>query len=140
MGATSPALETSTSIGPRRCSASAANAAIDSVSVRSRREREGLAAAGADRRGELLAALDAPGAEHDGVPGCGERSGGGRADAGGRAGDDGGAALGVGFEAGHQPASDATVAPGRGDSVVGIRANPRTLTECTRSRPAGSMS
>ena len=77
--------------------------------------------------GDRLAAVDAPGAEHDRVPGRREATRGGRADPGRRAGDDGRTALRVRRESRHQLGTT---------TVVGSDAKPRTFTECTRRMPA----
>jgi hypothetical protein len=85
-----------------------------------------LPAGGADLGRGLLAPLDAPGAEHDGVARGGEQHRGRPSDARRRAGDHGGATLGVGRELRHQRAA----------TVVGRAAKPRTLTEWTRAMPS----
>ena len=59
-------------MGPSASSARPANAVIDAPSARSSAQGHGLAAGGADLGGQLLAALDAAGAEHHRVPGGGE--------------------------------------------------------------------
>ena len=131
-GSTSPALDTTISIGPElRSSAAAAKASMEASSVRSSGSADGLAAVGDDLGRRLLEPVEPAGPEHHGVPGRGQRQRGGQADAGGGAGDHGGAALGVRREAG---------ASAQGCTVVGRAAKPRTLTEWTRRMPAGSMS
>src|SRR5690606_1598500 len=93
-----------------------------------------LAAGVADARGDLLEPLDPAGTERDGEARGGQRLGGGRTDARGGAGDDRGAALGLGVLVGadHQ----------RILTVTGSEAKPRTLMEWTRRArsPATSKS
>ena len=86
--------------------------------MRSRASADRLAAVGDDLGGGLLEPVEPPGAEHHRVAGRGQRLRGGQPDARRRAGDHGGAALGVRFEPGHQ----------RVTTVVGRAAKPRTLT------------
>lgn len=92
--------------------------------------RERLTAVARDLRGEGLALLDATGAQSHRKAEFGKRFGSGRADAGGGPGDQGGPAVGVGFEPGHY----------RTSTVMGSLANPRTFVECTRSMPASTRS
>ena len=67
----------------------------------SRWNADGLAAVGADLADDLLRLLDPAGAERDRKAACGKFDGGGRADAGRGARDDGGSAVGKWFETGH---------------------------------------
>src|SRR5581483_9310684 len=91
---------------------------------------EGLAPAGADLGCDLLAQLDPPGAQHDGVA-CGrQRLCGGRADARRRAAHRCHPPIGMGRE----------LRTHRVTTVVGRWARPRTLTLCTRRTPSGSTS
>ena len=64
-------------------------------------EADGLAAVGADLADEVVELLDAARAERDREAAGGEFDGGGFADAGRRAGDDGGPAFGKWCEARH---------------------------------------
>jgi hypothetical protein len=101
LGCTSPALETTTSTGPNASWAVLANASIDASSVRSSAARSSLAPDGPDGGGQLVEAIGAAGAQHHRVAGGGQRLGGGCADAGRGAGDDGNPPLWMGDESRH---------------------------------------
>ena len=126
----SPAFATRTSMSPSASTALATNDVIESGSVTSRWKRDGLAAVGADLADELVELVDAAGAEHDGEAAGGELDGGGLADAGGGAGDDGRSTVGEWGETGHH----------RAFTVMGRWAKPRTLMEWTRTELASSTS
>ena len=93
-------------------------------------ERVRLATSGTDRLGGLLAPVDTTRAEHDRVPGGGQRLGGGLADPRGCAGHHRRSPLGMWSETRHQ----------RRSTAIGSVAKPRTLIECTRSAPDSSIS
>ncbi len=95
-------------------------------------QREGgrLTSAAANGVGHFVARLNSTGSEDDGVTGRGQCLGRGGADTRRGPGDHRRPATRVLLETCHQ----------RRVTVVGNAASPRTLMECTRSRPAGSTS
>ena len=95
------------------------------------RVHERLATVRADLAGDVLEPVGTPRAERDREAGLTQPERGGGADAGAGAGDDRGAALGLGvLLARHQ----------RTSTRVGIAAKPRTLRECTRTQRSCSTS